>query len=169
MLNPQTRTTTTISTIRPRRLRANAALRAMVRETQIAATDFIYPLFVMHGQGVRIPIASMPGVFQLSVDEAVREAEEAAALGIPALILFGIPAHKDPVGLENFAPDGIVQQAIRAIKTAVPDLIIVTDVCLCEYTDHGHCGLLNSGQHTHLPEGYVLNDETLGVLADTAV
>lgn len=178
MLNQQTRTTITSPTSRPRRLRATPALRAMVRETQIAADDFIYPLFVTHGRGVRHPIASMPGVFQLSVDEAVREAEEAAALGIPALILFGIPAHKDPIGLENFAPDGIVQQAVRAIKTAVPDLLLVTDVCLCEYTDHGHCGLLNSGNgersplrraHAHLPEGYVLNDETLGVLADTAV
>ncbi|MCA9971305.1 MAG: porphobilinogen synthase, partial [Anaerolineales bacterium] len=162
MLNPQTRTTTTISTIRPRRLRANAALRAMVRETQIAATDFIYPLFVMHGQGVRIPIASMPGVFQLSVDEAVREAEEAAALGIPALILFGIPAHKDPIGEENFATDGIVQQAIRAIKHEFPEMVVITDVCLCEYTDHGHCGLLDD-------HGHVLNDETLPILADVAI
>ncbi|MCB8966729.1 MAG: porphobilinogen synthase [Ardenticatenaceae bacterium] len=159
--------------IRPRRLRHSPQLRALVRETQLTPADFIYPLFVTHGQGVRQPIASMPGVFQLSVDEAVRVAEETAVLGIPALILFGIPAHKDPVGLENFAPDGIVQQAIRTIKTAVPNLVIITDVCLCEYTDHGHCGLLNGGNgeryHAHLPQGYVLNDETLGVLADTAV
>ncbi len=172
MLNPHTRTTITSPVIRPRRLRANPALRAMVRETRLASADFIYPLFVTHGQGVRTPIASMPGIAQLSVDQAVLEAEEAAALGIPALMLFGLPAHKDPVGLENFAPDGIVQQAIREIKTAVPHLILVTDVCLCEYTDHGHCGLLHSGgngEHPHLPEGYVLNDETLGVLADTAV
>lgn len=172
MLKQHTRTTITSPVVRPRRLRAHPALRAMVRETWLTATDFIYPLFVTHGQGVRTPIASMPGIAQLSVDQAVLEAEEAAALGIPALMLFGLPAHKDPVGLENFAPDGIVQQAIRAIKTAVPHLILVTDVCLCEYTDHGHCGLLHSGgngEHPHLPEGYVLNDETLGVLADTAV
>ncbi len=172
MIDQRTRSNTTL-TNRPRRLRATPALRAMVRETQLMAADFVYPLFVTHGQGVRNPIASMPGMFQLSVDEAVREAEETAVLGIPALMLFGLPAHKDPVGLENFAPDGIVQQAVQAIKTAVPHLILITDVCLCEYTDHGHCGLLNSGSgerpHAHLPEGYVLNDETLAVLATTAV
>jgi porphobilinogen synthase len=134
----------------------------MVRETSLSADDFIYPLFVTHGEKVRKPIASMPGIAQLSVDQAVVEAEEAAALGIPAVILFGIPAHKDPIGLENFAPDGIVQQAVRAIKTAVPHLLIITDVCLCEYTDHGHCGLLDE-------MGNVLNDETLDVLVDTAV
>jgi porphobilinogen synthase len=155
---------------RPRRLRASANLRAMVRETEINPADFIYPLFVRHGSG-RSEIRSMPGVEQLSVDEAVREAERAAGLGIPAVILFGIPAEKDPIGLENFAPDGIVQQAIRAIKRAIPELIVVTDVCLCEYTEHGHCGILNSGEHyhPHLPEGYVLNDPTLEVLGKVAV
>jgi porphobilinogen synthase len=118
----------------------------------------------------------MPGVAQLSVTEAVREAESAAKLGVPAVILFGIPAEKDPVGLENFAPDGIVQQAIRAIKQEIPSLVVVTDVCLCEYTDHGHCGLLNvaseeagSRPRPSLPEGYVLNDPTLDVLARVAV
>lgn len=144
----------------------------MVRETHLTPADFIYPLFVTHTPGRR-PIASMPGVFQLSVEQLAAEAESVAALGIPAVILFGIPAEKDPVGRENFAPEGIVQQAIRAIKAAVPELVVVTDVCLCEYTDHGHCGLLNVGNgqrpHAHLPEGYVLNDETLNVLAQTAV
>jgi porphobilinogen synthase len=147
---------------RPRRLRGSAGIRRMVRETRLAPDDFIYPLFVRHGAGVRQPIASMPGIAQLSVDEAVKEAETAATLGVPAVILFGIPAAKDPIGQENFDDDGIVQRAIRALKTAVPDLVVVTDVCLCEYTDHGHCGLLDSG-------GNVLNDETLSVLAQTAV
>ena len=155
---------------RPRRLRATPALRAMVRETELNARDLIYPMFVRHGQG-RNEIRSMPGVFQLSVDEAVREASQAAELGVPAVILFGLPAEKDPLGLENFAPDGIVQQAIRAIKKELPELVVVTDVCLCEYTDHGHCGILNTGAHYHpgLPEGYVLNDETLDVLARVAL
>ena len=157
-------------TNRPRRLRATPALRAMLRETELNARDFIYPLFVRHGQG-RTEIRSMPGVYQLSVDDAVREAETAFKLGIPSVILFGIPATKDPVGLENFADDGIVQQAIRAIKKNIPEMVVVTDVCLCEYTNHGHCGILNTGEHYHtsLPEGYVLNDETLDVLARVAV
>ncbi len=155
---------------RPRRLRLSPTLRAMVRETQLAPDDFIYPLFVTHGRDVQNPIPSMPGVYQWSVDRLAREAEDVAALGIPALMLFGIPAAKDPVGLENFAPDGIVQQAIRAIKRAVPELVVVTDVCLCEYTDHGHCGVLNThGAHPALPEGYVLNDETLEILGRVAV
>jgi porphobilinogen synthase len=158
---------------RPRRLRRTPALRAMVRETQLRADDFIYPLFVAHGQRLRHPINSMPGVAQLSVDEAVAEAERCAELGIRSVLLFGLPAHKDPVGLENFADDGIVQQAIRAIKDAVPEMVIVTDVCLCEYTDHGHCGLLNSGNgtlpHPHLEKGYVLNDETLLILNEVAL
>jgi porphobilinogen synthase len=155
---------------RPRRLRQNEAIRSMVRETELNARDFIYPLFVRHGQG-RSPIASMPGVTQLSVLEAVKEAETAAKLGIPAVILFGIPAEKDPIGLENFAEDGIVQQAIRLIKREIPQMLVVTDVCMCEYTDHGHCGILNSGEHfqASLPEGYVLNDPTLSVLGDVAV
>ncbi len=157
-------------TTRPRRLRATPALRAMIRETELNARDFIYPLFVRHGTG-RSEIRSMPGVYQLSVEEAVREAEAAMRSGVNAVILFGIPAHKDPVGLENFADDGIVQQAIRAIKKEIPEMLVVTDVCLCEYTDHGHCGILNTGGHFHtaLPEGYVLNDPTLDVLAKVAV
>jgi len=146
---------------RPRRLRRTPKLRAMVRENHVAPDDFIYPLFVRHGDG-RTPISSMPGIDQLSVAEAVVEAKKAWELGVPAVILFGIPAAKDPIGLENFAQDGIVQQAIRAIKAELPDLVVITDVCLCEYTDHGHCGLLDE-------MGNVLNDETLEVLARTAV
>jgi porphobilinogen synthase len=155
---------------RPRRLRTTPALRAMVRETELNARDFIYPLFVRHGAG-RSEIRSMPGVYQLSVEESVREAEAAMRAGVNAVILFGIPKEKDPIGLENFAEDGIVQQAIRAIKKEIPEMVVVTDVCLCEYTDHGHCGILNTGEHFHagLPEGYVLNDETLDILAKVAV
>jgi len=155
---------------RPRRLRATPALRAMVRETELNARDFIYPLFVRHGEG-RSVIRSMPGVYQLSVEESIREAESAAREGVPAVILFGIPAVKDPIGLENFAEDGIIQKTIRAIKKEIPELVVVTDVCLCEYTDHGHCGILNMGEHYHasLPEGYVLNDLTLDVLAKVAI
>jgi porphobilinogen synthase len=155
--------------IRPRRLRLNPAIRRMMRETQLAVDDFIYPLFITHGNHVKNEIGSMPGVYQWSIDQLAREAESIAQLGIPAVILFGLPAQKDPIGLENFAADGIVQQATRAIKQAVPDMIVVTDVCLCEYTDHGHCGLLNYGDHSHLPEGYVLNDETLDILVKAAV
>ncbi len=165
-------------TSRPRRLRRTPALRAMVRETQLRAEDFIYPLFVAHGQQVRHPISSMPGVAQLSVDEAVTEAEKCAELGIKSVLLFGLPAHKDPVGLENFADDGIVQLAVSAIKRAVPEIVVVTDVCLCEYTDHGHCGILNFAEnaqgngtlpHPSLEEGYVLNDETLAILNEVAL
>jgi porphobilinogen synthase len=145
----------------------------MVRETELNPADFIYPLFVTHGRNVRNPIPSMPGISQLSVENAVVEAAEAAEMGIPAVILFGLPAEKDPVGLENFAPDGIVQQTTRALKTQLPNLVVVTDVCLCEYTDHGHCGLLNGGDgrlpHPSLPKGYVLNDETLEILDKVAV
>jgi porphobilinogen synthase len=159
---------------RPRRLRRTPALRAIVRETQLSPDDFIYPLFVAHGQQLRHEISSMPGVAQLSVAEAVREAENCAALGIKSVLLFGIPAHKDPIGLENFADDGIVQQAISAIKQAVPEMVVVTDVCLCEYTDHGHCGILHhhngkDNSHPGLEEGYVLNDETLAVLNQVAI
>lgn len=158
--------------VRPRRLRRNAALRSMVRETILTPADFIYPLFVTHGQKVRQEVPSMPGVFQLSIDQLAKESKEIADLGILAVILFGLPEEKDTVGLENFAGDGIVQQAIRAIKSAVPQMIVITDVCLCEYTDHGHCGLLNDPQgdgYANLEVGYVLNDQTLGILMKTAV
>ncbi len=146
---------------RLRRLRRTPASRHMVQETVLTVDDLIYPLFVVHGKRVRREVPSMPGVYQLSVDEAVREAEEAAALGIPAVILFGIPAHKDPIGTENFDPEGIIPKAIRAIKQAVPDLVVITDVCMCEYTDHGHCGIVR--------EGEVVNDETLEIYGKVAV
>ena len=153
---------------RPRRLRHSARLREAVRETVLAPTDFIYPMFVVHGEKVRDPIPSMPGICQLSVDQVVEEAKGAAAAGIPAVLLFGIPASKDPIGLENFDDDGIIQRALRALKEALPDLLVVTDVCLCEYTDHGHCGVLNR-ENPALPAGYVLNDETLEILARVSV
>lgn len=155
---------------RLRRLRTTPALRAMVRETELDARDFIYPLFVRHGEG-RTEIRSMPGIHQLSVEEAVREAKSAFRLGIPAVLLFGIPAQKDPIGLENFSYDGIVQQAVRAVKREIPEMVVITDVCLCEYTDHGHCGILNTGEHyqPQIPEGYVLNDATLEILGRVAL
>ena len=164
MLKEHENTTSTTRpdlTQRPRRLRTSPGIRAMVRETELNARDFIYPLFVRHGAG-RTEIRSMPGISQLSVDEAVREAESAFSLGIPSVILFGIPAEKDAIGLENFADNGIVQQAIRAIKRNIPEMVVVTDVCLCEYTDHGHCGLLDEA-------GHVLNDATLDILGKVAV
>ncbi len=134
----------------------------MVRETELNVRDLIYPLFVRHGSR-RTEIRSMPGIYQLSVDEAVREAETAFNLGIPAVILFGIPRQKDPIGLENFADFGIVQQAIRAIKQNIPDMVVITDVCLCEYTDHGHCGVIDA------ESGTILNDATLEILGKVAV
>jgi porphobilinogen synthase len=147
---------------RPRRLRRTAALRDLVRETTLSPDDLVLPYFVVPGEGVRNPIASMPGVDQLSVDAVAGEARELAALGIKAALLFGIPSSKDPLGLESYAEDGVVQNAIGALKEADPDLVIVTDVCLCEYTDHGHCGLLDS-------DGYVLNDQTLEILGRIGV
>ena len=173
MIEQPAKTRAAFPAVRLRRLRHSPALRAMVRETQLAPDDFIYPLFVTHGHGVQNPIRSMPGIAQLSVDMLAEEAASIAGLGIPAVLLFGIPAAKDPVGLENFAADGIVQQAVRTLKNAVPDLVVVTDVCLCEYTDHGHCGVLNTGNgrrpYPALEEGYVLNDETLEILCRVAV
>lgn len=147
--------------IRPRRLRATPMLREMVRETQLDPRDFIYPLFAVHGEAVRRPVSSMPGVYQLSVDQLVHEAQECHALGIPAVILFGVPAHKDAQGSENFSDDGIVQRAIRAIKANLPQLIVIADVCMCEYTDHGHCGIVRDGQ--------IDNDTTLEILGRAAV
>jgi porphobilinogen synthase len=157
---------------RPRRLRQNPAIRTLVRETKLDPADFILPLFVRPGTGIQQEIRSMPGVFQWSIDRLPRICEEATNLGIQAVILFGIPAEKDAVGLENFDPQGVVQRAIRTIKANVPEILVLTDVCLCEYTDHGHCGILNQGDqlpHPHLPEGYVLNDPTLEILAQVAV
>jgi len=156
---------------RPRRLRLTPAFREMVRETILTPKDLIYPLFVRHGEDLQIEIPSMPGQFQWSLDRLPAEVETIAELGIPAVILFGLPAEKDPVGQENFASDGIIQRATQVIKTAVPEMVVITDVCLCEYTDHGHCGVLNLGEErrTSLPEGYVLNDPTLEVLGKVAV
>jgi porphobilinogen synthase len=153
-------------------MRQTPALRAMMRETELNPSDFLYPLFVRPGNGVKNEIRSMPGIYQWSVDRLADEAREIAALGIPAVVLFGIPDEKDPVGKENFDPDGVVQRAIRQIKDAVPEMDVATDVCMCEYTDHGHCGLLNLGEQLpepHLPQGYVLNDPTLDVLAKVAL
>lgn len=156
---------------RPRRLRKSPMLREMLRETTLSPRDFIYPLFVRHGENMRGEISSMPGQYQWSVDLLYEQVEEIARLGIPAVILFGLPEHKDPIGEENYSPDGIIQQAIRKIKDVVPELVVITDVCLCEYTDHGHCGVLNTREDfdPHLPEGYVLNDPTLSILGKVSV
>lgn len=156
---------------RNRRLRHSPQLRDLVRDVSLGPGDLVYPLFVRHGQNERRPIASMPGTFQISVDQLDNEAAELQELGIPAVILFGIPATKDPIGEENFSSDGIVQRAIRRLKDRAPELIVMTDVCLCEYTDHGHCGLLNFGNplpRPTLPEGHILNDETLEILERVA-
>lgn len=141
---------------RPRRLRRNEKIRDMVRETSLAPRNFIYPLFVGPGRNKVQPVSSMPGVAQLSVDRAVEECQEAASLGIHAVILFGLPEHKDGVGSEAYDDGGAVQQAIRAIKDKLPQLLVITDVCLCEYTDHGHCGVIKDGD--------VDNDSTLELL-----
>ena len=146
---------------RPRRLRKNENLRRMIRETSLSVDNLIEPLFVVPGKGVRKPISSMPGVFQLSVDELIREAREVQAAGIPAVILFGIPDKKDDRASGAYASEGIIQRAVRALKDQVPDLIVIGDVCLCEYMSHGHCGLIQDGD--------VDNDATLELLARTAL
>ena len=151
----------TYPTIRHRRLRYNPLVRDMVRETVLTKNDLIYPLFVVPGTKVKNPVKSMPGVFQLSIDELVKECKEVRDLGIPAVILFGIPDHKDEVGSGAYDANGIIQQSIRAIKAEVKDLLIITDVCMCEYTSHGHCGVLNGEE--------ILNDETVSLLAKEAV
>jgi porphobilinogen synthase len=148
-------------TRRPRRLRRTPAIRAMVRETRLSAEQFIYPLFACEGSGVRTPVSSMPGVFQLSVDEIVREAGEALAEGVPAVLLFGLPPAKDDVGSQAYARTGPVQEAVRALEQAHPALVVITDVCLCEYTSHGHCGILDGEE--------ILNDATVEQLVRTAL
>jgi porphobilinogen synthase len=148
-------------TTRPRRLRATPILRQMVRETTLAPDDFIYPMFVVHGQEVRREIKSMPGVYQLSVDQAVAEAREVAGLGIPSIVLFGVPAVKDAVGSENFSDEGIVQQATRAIKDALPELVVIADVCMCEYTDHGHCGVIRDQRLEIRDQSPISNSQSL--------
>ncbi|HET9530180.1 MAG TPA: porphobilinogen synthase [Blastocatellia bacterium] len=148
-------------TKRPRRLRRTESIRAMVRETRLTPDDFIYPLFVCEGEGVRREIGAMPGCFNLSIDELVREVEAARAEGVRSVILFGVPDEKDPVGRQAYAEDGITQRAIRAVKREVKDVLVVADNCLCEYTDHGHCGVIEDGE--------VLNDPSLELLARTAL
>jgi len=147
---------------RLRRTRRTAALRGLVRETTLSPGDFIYPIFVTVGEDVRNPVSSMPGVFQLSINHAVAEAKRAHELGIPGVLLFGVPDEKDEAASAAYDPEGIVQLATRAIKDAVPDLVVITDVCLCEYTSHGHCGVVEKDT------GQILNDESLEFLARTA-
>lgn len=146
---------------RARRLRKNENFRRLIRETKLSIDDLVYPLFAVSGKSVKKPITSMPGQFQLSVDYVAKEAQKAHELGIPAVLLFGIPAKKDEMATGAFAKDGIAQQAVKRIKNDVPDILVITDVCLCEYTSHGHCGMLEKDN--------VQNDETLEVLAETAL
>ncbi|HEX7926854.1 MAG TPA: porphobilinogen synthase [bacterium] len=147
--------------VRPRRLRANATLRRMVRETILSPNDFIYPLFITEGERIRKPVSSMPEVFQLSIDEAVKELAEVVDLGIPAVDLFGVPKEKDAAGKHAVDDNGLIQRCVRAMKDAYPDLVVMTDVCLCEWLEHGHCGLVEGEQ--------ILNDPTLDVLSRMAV
>jgi porphobilinogen synthase len=148
---------------RMRRMRKSETLRRMVRETILSVNDFIYPLFVIHGRDQKNPIKSMPGVYQFSVDHRLKEEiKEIEELGIPAIILFGIPEYKDSIGSSGFQDDGVVQQAIRLIKDCSPDMVVITDVCMCEYTDHGHCGVVDA-------DGNINNDATLDLLAREAL
>jgi len=151
----------TFPTHRPRRLRASEAMRNLVRETRLSTAGLVYPMFVCPGSGVRTEVSSMPGVAQQSVDKLVEEAREVADLGIPAVILFGLPEHKDELGTEGYAATGVVQRAIEVIRKARPELLVITDVCLCEYTSHGHCGVIEDKQ--------VANDRTLELLAEMAL
>ena len=152
---------TAFPAMRMRRMRRGAPMRRLVRETTLAPSDFIYPMFIVPGARSRTEVGSMPGVFQVSADEALREVGEAAELGVSGIIHFGLPSAKDAMGSEAYAADGVTQQAVRTIKAAYPEMLVVTDVCLCEYTDHGHCGVLD-GAH-------VVNDATLDLLTRTAV
>ena len=147
--------------VRLRRVREHPAVRALVRETRLSPSNFIYPLFVTHGQGVREPIEPMPGCFHISLDLLAEEVQDVVALGIPAVLLFGLPSEKDSVGSGAYDPEGIIQEAIRVIKQQAPGLMVIGDVCLCEYTDHGHCGVIDHGR--------VDNDRTLELLARTAL
>lgn len=146
---------------RLRRLRSNEALRSLVSETSLSVKNLIYPLFVTHGKNVRKEISSMPGIFQLSVENIVKECEEVSKLGIPAVLLFGIPEHKDNTGSSAYDKNGVVQRAVRAIKKEIPSLLVITDVCLCEYTSHGHCGIVENSK--------IKNDETIEVLGKEAL
>lgn len=148
--------------VRARRLRSSETMRRMVRENRLSVDNLVYPLFVTNGEGVKNPVASMPGVFQMSVDLVLQECEEVVGLGIPAVLLFGIPAYKDEKGSSAYDDDEAVQRAIRAIKAKYPELLVIPDLCMCEYTSHGHCGLLDE-------KGNVLNDETLELLAEVGL
>ncbi|MCY3947289.1 MAG: porphobilinogen synthase [Anaerolineaceae bacterium] len=158
---------------RPRRLRSSPALRQLLAETDLGPADLVYPLFVIHGAGQRRPLPSLPGQAQLSVDQLAAEARELQSLGIPGVLLFGVPAHKDDEGSENYDPDGIAARAIRELKDAAPDLLVFSDLCFCSYTGHGHCGIINQPGSLHyqpeLPQGHLLNDASLDILARAAV
>lgn len=146
---------------RPRRLRRTKAIRSLVTETRLSTDEFIYPMFAAPGKGLRQEVPSMPGIYKQSIDNIVKEAREAAALGIKSVLLFGIPEHKDEAGSEGYAAGGIIQKTVRELRKKVPDMLVVTDVCMCEYTSHGHCGIIKDGD--------VDNDETLDYLAKMAV
>ena len=152
---------TSFPDLRLRRLRGTGPMRDLVRETRLSPREFVYPMFVTHGHGVREAIEPMPGCYQMSLDVMSEEVDEVASLGIPAVLLFGLPAEKDPLGSEGYDPEGIVQEAVRAIKKNSPETLVITDVCMCEYTDHGHCGVIDNGK--------VDNDQTLELLGRTAV
>ena len=147
--------------LRLRRLRGTGPMRDLTRETRLSPREFVYPMFVTHGHGVREAIEPMPGCYQMSLDVMSEEVDEVASLGIPAVLLFGLPAEKDPLGSEGYDPEGIVQKAVRVIKMNSPEMLVITDVCMCEYTDHGHCGVIDNGK--------VDNDQTLELLGRTAV
>ena len=146
---------------RLRRLREQPAIRSMIRETRLTTSSFVYPMFIRHGSGIKETIDPMPGCYHISLDLLAEEVQEVYDLGIPAVLLFGLPADKDPLGTEAYDPEGIIQEAIRIIKKATPDLMVIGDVCLCEYTDHGHCGIINENQ--------VDNDQTLDLLGKTGL
>ena len=152
---------TSFPDLRLRRLRGTGPMRDLTRETRLSPREFVYPMFVTHGHGVREAIEPMPGCYQMSLDVMSEEVDEVAGLGIPAVLLFGLPAEKDPMGSEGYDPEGIVQEAVRVIKKNSPEMLVITDVCMCEYTDHGHCGVIDNGK--------VDNDQTLELLGRTAV
>jgi porphobilinogen synthase len=158
---------------RPRRLRLNANIRSMVEETNLSLSDLIYPLFIKHGKGEKKEISSMPGQYQMTVDYLEKEIKEIKALGLKSVLLFGIPECKDATGSDNYNSNGIVPQAIKTIKEIAPEMIVISDMCFCEYTDHGHCGIVNTKDskdyNQNLPEGYLLNDETLELLCNATI
>ncbi len=158
---------------RLRRLRLNSAIRHMVEETRLDLADLIYPLFIKHGRDEKKEISSMPGQYQMTIDHLEKEIKELKSLGISSVLLFGIPECKDATGSDNYSPQGIIPQAIRAIKEIAPEMLVVSDMCFCEYTDHGHCGVINTrgskNYNEKLPEGYLLNDPTLELLTEASI